>query len=60
MQVIDVVNEPLNLPDWFDTAIIVALAIGLPIALILAWAFDVTPEGVVKDQGGLEAVHSGG
>ena len=51
MQVVDVVNEPLNLPDWFDTAVIVALAIGLPIALILAWAFDVTPDGVVKDQG---------
>ena len=60
MQVIDVVNEPLNLPDWFDTAVIVALAIGLPIALILAWAFDVTPDGVVKDQGGHEAEHSGG
>lgn len=60
MQVVDVVNEPLNLPDWFDTAVIVALAIGLPIALILAWAFDVTPDGVVKDQGGHDAVHSGG
>ncbi len=51
MQVVDVVNEPLNLPEWFDTAVIVALAIGLPIALILAWAFDVTPDGVVRDQG---------
>lgn len=60
MQVVDVVNEPLNLPDWFDTAVIVALAIGLPIALILAWAFDVTPDGVVKDQGGDDAVHGGG
>ena len=60
MQVVDVVNEPLNLPDWFDTAVIVALVIGLPIALILAWAFDVTPNGVTKDQGGDEAVHSGG
>ena len=60
MQVVDVVNEPLNLPDWFDTAVIVALAIGLPIALILAWAFDVTPDGVVKDQGGDIAAHSGG
>ena len=30
MQVVDVVNEPLSLPDWFDTAVIVALAVGLP------------------------------
>ena len=51
IQIVDVVNEPLNLPEWFDTAVIVALAIGFPIAVILAWAFDLTPEGVVRDQG---------
>ena len=28
-----------------------ALAIGFPIAVILAWVFDLTPDGVVKDQG---------
>ena len=59
MQVVDVVNEPLNLPDWFDSAVIVALAIGLPIALILAWAFDLTPDGVVKDQGTNVTAQSG-
>ena len=57
VQIVDVVNEPLSLPDWFDTAVIMALAIGFPIAVILAWAFDLTPEGVVKDQG---TVQSGG
>jgi TolB-like protein/tetratricopeptide (TPR) repeat protein len=51
VQIVDVVNEPLGLPDWFDTAVIMALAIGFPIALILAWAFDLTPEGIVKDTG---------
>ena len=47
-QVVDVVNEPLNLPGWFDTAIIVTLAVGFPIAIVLAWIFDVTPQGVVR------------
>lgn len=47
LQVVDVINEPLSLPDWFDTVVIVLLAIGFPIALILSWAFDITPEGVV-------------
>ena len=47
-QVVDVVNEPLNLPGWFDTAIIVALAVGFPIAIVLAWIFDVTPQGVFR------------
>ena len=47
-QVVDVLNEPLNLPGWFDTTIIVALAVGFPIAVVLAWAFDITPDGVVR------------
>ncbi len=51
MQVVDVVAEPLNLPGLFATMVIVLLAIGLPIALIFAWVFDVTPEGLVRDTG---------
>ena len=47
-QVVDVINEPLNLPGWFDTAVLVSLGLGFPIAVILAWIFDVTPEGVVR------------
>ena len=35
----------LMLPSWFDTLVTVILLIGFPIALILAWAFEVTPEG---------------
>jgi len=48
IQIIDVVGEPLNLPDWFDTVVIVLLAVGFPVAVILAWAFDVTPGGVER------------
>jgi TolB-like protein/Flp pilus assembly protein TadD len=51
IQIIDVVNEPLSLPEWLDTVVIVLLAVGFPVALILAWAFDLTPEGVVRDRG---------
>ena len=60
MQVVDVVNEPLNLPDWLDAVVIVLLAVGFPIAVILAWAFDLTPEGVVRDQGSAVTVKSSG
>ena len=45
---IDAINEPVNLPSWFDSAVIVLLAVGFPIALVLAWAFDLTPAGVVR------------
>src|SRR5450755_2266759 len=35
-----------ELPSWALRLVIVLLLIGFPIALILAWAFDVTPEGI--------------
>jgi len=50
MQVVDVVNEPLRLPEWFATVAILIVAIGFPIALILSWAFDLTPEGMKQTQ----------
>jgi len=40
----------LNLPDWLITAVIVFVGIGLPIALIFAWAFELTPEGIKKSK----------
>jgi len=53
IQLVDVVSEPLNLPDWLDTVVIVLFAAGLPIAVVLAWAFDITPQGVKRDAGDL-------
>lgn len=47
-QVADVVGGAFGLPEWFLQMIIVALALGLPIALFLAWAFELTPEGMRK------------
>jgi hypothetical protein len=58
VQVIDVINEPLSLPSWFDTVVILLLAIGFPIAVILAWAFDLTPEGVIRAPSGEPAMPS--
>jgi TolB-like protein len=53
MSVVDMVNEPLRLPEWFDTVVILFLAIGFPVAvvLILGWAFDLTPALAVRDRG---------
>ena len=50
VQIVATVEAPLNLPNWVDTFIIVLLAVGFPIALIMSWAFDVTPAGLVKTQ----------
>jgi TolB-like protein len=46
IQVVTSVSAPLNLPEWFDGAVIVLLAIGFPVAILLAWAFELTPEGI--------------
>lgn len=47
-QVIAVIHEPLHLPESFGTAIIVLLIVGFPLAVILAWAYELTPEGVKR------------
>jgi TolB-like protein len=47
-QLVGLIEEPLALPGWFDTAVLVFLAVGFPIALLLAWAYEVTPEGIKK------------
>jgi TolB-like protein len=46
IQVVSAVNTPLNLPEWFETVVVVLLAIGFPMALLFAWAFDLTPDGI--------------
>ena len=48
LQFVDVIADPMALPDWFQKVTIIFLAIGFPIALIVSWAFEVTPEGVMK------------
>ena len=46
IQIADVTLQPLHLPDWAGTLVIWLIGLGFPIAVILAWVLDVTPEGV--------------
>jgi TolB-like protein len=48
LQFVDVVQDPLNLPEWLPKVVIVLLAIGFPISLIISWAFELTPDGLMK------------
>ncbi|MEP1306499.1 MAG: tetratricopeptide repeat protein [Balneola sp.] len=50
IQIVTVIEAPLNIPDWFDTVVIVFVGIGFPLALIFAWAFELTPEGIKKSK----------
>ncbi|MSR10327.1 MAG: hypothetical protein EXR84_00800 [Gammaproteobacteria bacterium] len=44
IQVANNIVPALQLPAWTNTFIVVLL-LGFPIALVLAWAFDITPAG---------------
>ncbi|HJR12939.1 MAG TPA: hypothetical protein VJ833_03490, partial [Rhodanobacteraceae bacterium] len=47
IQVATQVFPVFHLPDWIDQAVVLLVLIGFPIALVLAWAFDATPQGIV-------------
>ena len=48
MQVGDVMFPALRLPDWTSTLLAAFLILGLPLAVVFAWAFELTPDGVVR------------
>jgi len=48
IELINNITEPLRLPGWVPTLVIVLLAIGFLIAIVMSWVFDITPEGVQK------------
>ena len=39
-----------DVPNWIIRLIVVLIIIGFPIALILAWAFEITPEGIKRTE----------
>lgn len=51
LQVADLTLTPLGLPDWSYRFLLILGLAGFPVAVGLAWAFDVTPEGVRRDAG---------
>ena len=50
MQFADVVLNNITAPGWVFQAIMLLLAIGFPIVLVFAWAFEMTPEGLKKER----------
>ncbi|MEE8119730.1 MAG: tetratricopeptide repeat protein, partial [Gammaproteobacteria bacterium] len=48
IQVSDAAVPALQLPEWVHSLVFLLLALGFPLALILAWAFELTPEGIKR------------
>ncbi len=50
MQVAATVVPALHLPDSLTTAVVVLVLLGFPIALVIAWAFEMTPDGMKRTE----------
>src|SRR5215475_11358920 len=50
MQVASQILPFFEIPNWVVRLVILILIIGFPIALIIAWAFEVTPEGIKRTE----------
>jgi serine/threonine-protein kinase len=48
MQVADIMVPALNLPEQFVTFVVATALLGYPIAIVLAWSYDVVPDAVAR------------
>src|ERR1700745_1388865 len=50
MQIATQVFPFLEIPNWAIRLVITLVVIGFPIALVIAWAFELTPEGLKRTE----------
>src|SRR4051794_37509921 len=48
-----------EIPNWAVRLIVLAIVIGFPIALVIAWAFELTPQGLKRTEDADLAMESG-
>ncbi len=46
LQLMDAAVDPLRLPEWLPTLVVIVLILGFPLVFLLAWLFDVTSSGI--------------
>ncbi len=49
IQIADILFETFQSPGWVMQTFTAMIALGFPLAVILAWAFELTPEGIKRD-----------
>ncbi|QNL17945.1 hypothetical protein HXX25_00500 [Hyphobacterium sp. CCMP332] len=50
MQVVATIGTAAGLPDWTDSLALIILVAGFPVVIFIAWAFELTPEGLKKTE----------
>src|SRR3982750_5001311 len=50
IQVSSTILPTFHAPEWVVQTLIVIVALGFPVALVIAWAFEMTPEGMKRTE----------
>jgi len=50
LQAADIVLDNIAAPVWLMQVLMLLMVIGLPVALVFAWAFELTPDGIKKEK----------
>ena len=50
MQVADLVLEAIEAPAWVLKALLLVVALGFVVAMVIAWAYEITPEGIKREK----------
>lgn len=56
LQVAEVTFAPLHFPAWWVTALTILAVTGLPVMIVLAWTYEITSDGVVRDSVDVAAI----
>jgi len=50
MQLADIVLDNIAAPEWLMKALMFFIVVGFPVALLFAWAYEMTPEGIKRER----------
>ena len=50
LQVADVLFDALELPSAWARGVLAVLILGFPVALVISWVYEVTPEGIKREK----------
>jgi TolB-like protein/Tfp pilus assembly protein PilF len=60
LQIAEVTFEPLGLPGWAMTGLVILAIAGFPVAMALSWFFDFTTTGIQQDSGSTQLQEDNG
>jgi len=56
LQLADVIFPAMHLPDWSMSLVLGLLVVGFPLAVVLSWVFDITPDGIRRAEENTQAI----